>query len=149
MWAADACVTGVGSYTWGYDGALGYLRLTSYGAVSSSSVWSSSIAFPPAPGPGYVGMLQAYVNPALNATGGLDNVSFSFLNSACIVIPTPANITGQGCGANKPALKQNTIAIGSSIWNSSWKVGLRQNGFNGCGSSSLFVDWVGFWIKPA
>ncbi|MCX6646186.1 MAG: hypothetical protein NTY09_07505 [bacterium] len=149
MWAEDACVTGIGSYTWSYDGANGYLRMTNYGASSSSSMWGSTVLFPAAPSAGFVGTLQAYVNPGLSATSGLDNVTFSFLNSSCTLVSTATIITGQGCGANKPALKQNTIAIGSPIWGGPWKVGLRHNGFDGCGSANLFVDWVGFWVKPS
>lgn len=147
MWSEDACVAGIGDYTWSYDGTNDYLRLTDYDASSSSGVWSSAIAFPTAPGPGFEGMLQAYVNPGMSDSTGLDNISFAFLNAGCNMVPS-IPIIGEGCDADNPALQQAIVDMGSQVWNSSWSVGLRHNGFDGCTDSDLWIDWVGFWEKP-
>ena len=148
MWIEDACVTGAGDYTWAYDGVDDYLRLTDYGAFSSAGVWSGDIAFPAASGAGYNGTIMTYLNPGMSDSSGLDNVSFSFLNAGCSIVPTSDFILGEGCDADNPGLNMILVEPGSLIWNNTYKLGLRMNGFDGCVDSSLFVDWVGFWEKP-
>ena len=146
MWTEDDCYEGVGSYTWSHDDANDYLRLTEFGHASSSSVWSDQVTMPVAPGLGYLGILQAYINPAVPS--GLDNVSFRFLDTFdCAEVELPP-ITGNGCDSDEPELKQYDIQNTSDIWDGDWKIGLKQEGFDGCESSELYVDWVGFWNKP-
>jgi hypothetical protein len=148
MWAENACVTGAGSYDWSYDAGNGFLRLGSYGVSSTSAVWSSSVSLPSAPVDPQAGVLYAYLNQGL-ATGGLDNIYFSFLReSGCTTYPLTQFI-GKGCDYATPELKQYSLPSAAPIWGTTRLLGVNHTGLTGCGTSNFYIDWVGIWIKPS
>jgi len=146
MWAEHTCVTGSGSYLWGYDDINGYLRLEMYGGSSSSAVWGETVALPAAPDNDTSAYLYSYMNPAMDE--GLDNVSFSFLDPDSCDDYNLDLIFGSGCDINSPDLMDSQVPEDAPIWEDNWKFGLAQSGFDGCDPSNLYVDWVGMWIQP-
>jgi len=146
MWNENPCVPGEGSYSWGYDEDMEYLRLLSYGDSSESAVWSESIAFPSKPGAGLGGVLLSYINPAL--AEGLDSVNFAFLKESPCGDYELDLIFGEGCGAEAPDTEEYSIPAGAPIWGGSWRIGLYEDGLDGCDPSNLWVDWTGFWVRP-
>jgi hypothetical protein len=147
MWAEDPCVTGSGSYTWGYDDINGYLRLEMYGGSSASSVWSETVSLPAAPSHDTPAWLHSYMNPAL--AEGLDNVSLGFLDPDSCDDYTLDLIFGSGCDYDSPELMGSQVADDAPIWDNNWKFGISQSGFDGCDPSNLYLDWVGMWVKPS
>jgi hypothetical protein len=145
MWSEHSCKSGAGSYTWGYDSMNERLRLYDYGAGSSSGVWSTPVAFPDFP-MGASGALLSYLNPAL--AEGFDRVTFEFLKESTCNESAVDIVTGNGCEGSSPELKEFALAPYAPIWGDTWKVGIVQDGLDGCTMSDFWVDWVGVWIKP-
>lgn len=145
MWNEHACLTGTGSYNWSYDAGNDYLRLTEYGPGSNSAVWSDTITFPQAPLEGSA-VLYSYLNPALS-TVGFDHTYFSFLRDAGCQQSFFDIFPGNGCDSSSPTLKQFSIDNGLFVWNNTARVGIIQNGVDGCITSDYWIDWVGMWIR--
>jgi len=146
MWTEDPCVVGTGSYTWSHDAGSGYLRLEDYGAGSNSAVWGPTVALPAAPGAESTAKLISYLNPGF--ASGFDNMSFQFLEPVGCDTQQLDLIIGQGCDSNSPQLGQYTIHSMLPIWNTSQKIGISENGFDGCTDSEFYLDWAGIWIMP-
>ena len=146
MWNENGCVPGIGGYNWNYDDVNGYLRLASYDDASSSAVWSDPVAFPTPPEPGQEAYLLSYMNPALAA--GLDNSYFGFLRDTGCVDYTLDVIFGDGCASDNPGLEEFMIPVVAPVWNDSLRVGIYENGFDGCDPASFYLDWTGIWIRP-
>ncbi len=146
MWTENGCIPGIGGYAWNYDDVNDYLRLESYGSASASSVWSEPVAFPTPPGLGQDAYLLSYMNPALAA--GLDNSYFGFLKDTGCEDYTLEIFFGEGCGSENPGLAQFNIPQIAPIWGDSRRVGIFENGFDGCDPSNFYIDWTGIWIQP-
>ncbi|MFH1675975.1 MAG: hypothetical protein ABIC40_03035, partial [bacterium] len=146
MWAENGCYSGSGTYSWSYDSGSEYLRLDNYSASSTSAVWGEAVTLPSAPTGSVVGWMMSYVNPAI--ASGLDNLTFSFLDETHCTHVELAPMTGSGCSANSPTLKEFQIGSGLSVWGNDRNVGLIQNGLSGCSDSEFWADWVGIWLKP-
>ncbi|HEX9744097.1 MAG TPA: hypothetical protein VGB30_01610 [bacterium] len=146
MWAEDACVAGVGTYSWSYDSGNDYLRLDSYAASSQSSVWSDYVAMPAAPSGSDQGAVVAYINPGISTS--FDAVNFALLDDSNCGVTSLDIIPGIGCGTDSPSVISSGISGASNVWSKNMKVGLSLSGLTGCGSSDLYIGWTGLWIKP-